>query len=373
MATMSPSVSQSSSALYTPTPVEEAYALYLLRSVFHRDYNSDASTDFVLEGQHAVPFLTLSGQDRLILRNIWTVADPKMQGALTDLSQFHVCLRLVALAQAGILGQALAAAFREQSELSPVDVMRQCLQATATMPNIPLPVFVGIAMPSGTTLQLIYQEHKRNRVMPSGRSLSADSHSRLFASYQSSQVDKQSQQMPPQQQQEDSDRTIHTSNVSFDSPQDDDDHRRSMGGELHDDDFGDFGGFAQNNTTSAVDGSLASQQQQQPPATSMASMSLFGAPLPQASLAQANNDEDDFGDFASTEPSGWDALDALAGVQDAPLPQLMTSIVAEPSEDNVEPEVTSVVVQELGPNFSFDSVPQTPTGGDFDLFDGVFN
>jgi len=50
-----------------------------------------------------VPFLTTSGVERTLLRLLWSVADPEAVGTLVIRNQFHVLLRLVAMAQAHFL------------------------------------------------------------------------------------------------------------------------------------------------------------------------------------------------------------------------------------------------------------------------------
>ncbi len=87
----------------------------------------------------AVPFLTQSGLDRGILRTIWTVADPNNVGTLTSTDQFHLMLRLVAMAQSGLLG------FGSNTLLSADSLRMQVLQSSAQL--LPLPTFSSVVIP----------------------------------------------------------------------------------------------------------------------------------------------------------------------------------------------------------------------------------
>ena len=88
-----------SSYIYQPTPLEQAYSLYLAQQVF----GIAPGNPVYISGRDAVPFLTQSGLDRGILRSIWTAADPECIGTLTQLSQLHLLLRLVSMGQFGML------------------------------------------------------------------------------------------------------------------------------------------------------------------------------------------------------------------------------------------------------------------------------
>lgn len=309
--------------IYVPTPVEEAYALYLLRSVFRRDYSE---TQFQLDGMNAVPFFMLSGQDRLILKHIWTVADPTNVGTLTDIVQFHICLRLIALSQCGILGKALAEAFHKYgSDTSPVMSMVACMKTTAQTSDVPLPKFVGIDMPQGPVLQLIYTESRRGDVP--GRSSSGESHLQMFQSYDGSRATR------------DSDRTVHTSNVSH-SEENNSNQRLSDRFSI-----GTMGAttMSQSKTLSAQSsnlyGDFIGQQQASPVAGTIEQ--------------QHTENEDDFGDFATSEPTGWDALDALAESQDAHLPAWGELAPSETDERETEP---SCSVETTTPLFQSDEL-----------------
>ncbi|KAK1746216.1 hypothetical protein QTG54_002823 [Skeletonema marinoi] len=89
---------------YRPTTLERAYASHLLQTYFQTPPtpNSD-TTPLRVSGRQAVPFLTTSGVERTLLRLLWSVADPEAVGTLVIRNQFHVLLRLVAMAQAHFL------------------------------------------------------------------------------------------------------------------------------------------------------------------------------------------------------------------------------------------------------------------------------
>ena len=126
--------------IYQPSPLEEAYSFYLAQQVFGIAPNNPVH----ISGRDAVPFLTQSGIDRGILRTIWTAADPACIGTLTSLSQFHLLLRLVAMAQVGML-----------NPQHPVDTMKMMVQQCASQ-QLPLPSFSSIAVPPQDQLMNTY-------------------------------------------------------------------------------------------------------------------------------------------------------------------------------------------------------------------------
>ena len=107
-----------------PTPLERAYATYLLAAHFSippppppppddddgkydDEYDDDGDDDdddrheIRLSGRAAAPLLsTAPGVDRPLLRSCWDVVDPSGLGTLVRRSQFRTLLRLIALAQA---------------------------------------------------------------------------------------------------------------------------------------------------------------------------------------------------------------------------------------------------------------------------------
>jgi hypothetical protein len=135
---------------YQPTPLEEAYGLFLLQTEFQ-------ITDSIrIAGRQAVPFFCRSGIDRSVLRHMWSVVDPQVDGYLSTTAQFDTMLRLTALAQHGPLLPALT---QTPAAASPEDILRQCLLQTASM-MLPLPFFQGIVIPSTMELQMIFQRAK---------------------------------------------------------------------------------------------------------------------------------------------------------------------------------------------------------------------
>lgn len=146
---------------YHPSAREEAYGIYLLRTVFQvsPDY-----PDFRVGGRQAVPFLSQSTVNRLILRNIWNVADPSNVGHLSSPQQFYIILRLVALAQYGPLTEALSMGY--QKGLSPSQALQVCLSQTSTM-QYPLAAFQGVSIPDESTLRQIFLQYKHQALHPS--------------------------------------------------------------------------------------------------------------------------------------------------------------------------------------------------------------
>lgn len=133
---------------YEATPVERAYSLYLVHQVFGILLPLPNHNAVNIPGRNAVPFLTQSGVDRGILRSIWSVADPQNFGSLTNIVQFHVLLRLVAMAQAGIVWNASQP--QEQQHAIQLS-LQQCASR-----QLPLPVFSGVAIPQPDALMAMY-------------------------------------------------------------------------------------------------------------------------------------------------------------------------------------------------------------------------
>ena len=128
--------------VYQPTPLEEAYGLYLLQQVFGINCSMDGN--FRISGRQAVPFLTTSGVHRMILRTAWSVADPQTVGSLVDLKQWYLVLRLVGMAQNNI--------FNEQSTCD--NLMYMVQQCAGQMYN--LPTFQNVMIPAGEVLMAQY-------------------------------------------------------------------------------------------------------------------------------------------------------------------------------------------------------------------------
>ena len=116
---------------YQPTPVEQAYAVYLSQTIF-----GTTPQNFRVPGRMAVPFLSQSGIDRMILRDIWNLVDPTQVGELQSITQLYVVCRLVALAQYGpLIGN-----LQQNPSLSPTIVMTSTLKQTCQV-QLNLPVF----------------------------------------------------------------------------------------------------------------------------------------------------------------------------------------------------------------------------------------
>jgi hypothetical protein len=128
--------------VYQPTPLEEAYGLYLLHQVFGINCSMG---NFRISGRQAVPFLTTSGVHRMILRTVWSVADPQTVGSLVDLKQWYLVLRLVSMAQNNM--------FNEQSTCDNLMYMVQ-QQDAGQMYN--LPTFQNVMIPAGDVLMAQY-------------------------------------------------------------------------------------------------------------------------------------------------------------------------------------------------------------------------
>jgi hypothetical protein len=158
-------------SLYHPSPLEQAYAWHLLATVFPTsiilDSSSSPSTTASLgrpdgnasalappnsiriAGREAVPFLSQSGLDRTVLRYIWSTVDPNATGKLSSLHQFYVVLRLVALAQGGLLWTP------QSSDLDASTIsmqIQQYLIQTAQRTDVKLATFAGVTIPDAQVL-----------------------------------------------------------------------------------------------------------------------------------------------------------------------------------------------------------------------------
>ncbi|GAX26955.1 hypothetical protein FisN_9Lh259 [Fistulifera solaris] len=142
---------------YQPTFLEEAYSRFLLQTEFQIITDSSTGVIFRLTGRQAVPFFCRSGIDRSVLRHMWSVVDPQVDGYLSTTTQFDTMLRLTALAQHGpLLPALLFAQTTSHVVAAPEDILRHCLLQTASM-MLPLPFFQGIVIPSTMELQRMYQ------------------------------------------------------------------------------------------------------------------------------------------------------------------------------------------------------------------------
>lgn len=139
------------SSLYTPTPIEEAYGVYIYDALFGK-FPADGSLH--LESKATLRVLQKSEVDSIILKTIWTVVDPDGVKCLTSIAQFHVVLRLIALAQDGLLEQEINRAFNQQrNRTTPVEVFKRTLWVSMDYRDCPLPSFKGVPMPASSLLE----------------------------------------------------------------------------------------------------------------------------------------------------------------------------------------------------------------------------
>jgi len=180
---------------YEPTAEEEAYAVYLYEQLFG-SFPANGVLNLQAKPTLAV-LLETSGTDSIILRTIWTVAvnagshahydveappptttpttnqntttstRPSSSQSLTNMGQLHVLLRLIALAQDGILETELNKAFLQEQQqqqqastatspktkTTPVQVFQRILWMSQGMDDIDLPKFKHIPIPSHGFLQ----------------------------------------------------------------------------------------------------------------------------------------------------------------------------------------------------------------------------
>jgi hypothetical protein len=140
--------------------MEEAYSWYILQKAFPSSFHllETSPPQIHIPGQDAVALLTKSGIHRLILRNIWTVSDPHNEGTLVHMDQLYTILRLVALAQAGMVEHELIKiGTAPPPKPTPTMVLKAILVSTQGK-IIPLPHFDTIPVPGQAELQQLYQQ-----------------------------------------------------------------------------------------------------------------------------------------------------------------------------------------------------------------------
>jgi hypothetical protein len=373
----SASMNQYTYEWYQPCALEEAYGVYLLQTVFQLfDCSSSGSTALRISGRLAVPFLSRSGLDRCLLRDIWAEVDPSSLGYLTSRHQFFVLLRLTALGQAGLLQQ------RQQA--TDTTVIRQCFSQTLQQ-AIPLAVFDSTAVPDAESLMRLYGPQPPPQLWPTPSSNSFQQQPHPAADSSSiedafgSLVDVLDAPLPSllspiaRNNHDDANRGVAALTASTDDA---------------DDDFGDFSSAA----PSKFSTSLATNPPPHPFAVDAAAASVFPSPRmkghflgqhassvvddPFPLVGKASTtatattaptvDVDSFEGFRSTvnvlpsaafssnphgdgegnrpvpahvsDPaleavSGWEALDALTNVVDAPLP-ILSSQLASAEDDH---------------------------------------
>jgi hypothetical protein len=129
------------SSVYQATVLEQAYSLFLAQQVFGIP---PGNGPIQITGREAVPFLTQSNVDRGVLRSLWSAADPQNAGTLTQISQFQVLLRLVSMAQAGMLGPQMT-----------VDTVRMMIPQYCSQ-QLALPTFSSVIVPQQDQLMSTY-------------------------------------------------------------------------------------------------------------------------------------------------------------------------------------------------------------------------
>jgi hypothetical protein len=120
------------SSIYQATVLEQAYSHFLAQQVFGIP---PGNGPIQITGREAVPFLTQSNVDRGVLRSLWSAADPQNVGTLTQITQFQVLLRLVSMAQAGMLGPQMTA-----------DTVRMMIPQYSSQ-QLALPTFSSVVIP----------------------------------------------------------------------------------------------------------------------------------------------------------------------------------------------------------------------------------
>eukprot|EP00980_Cylindrotheca_fusiformis_P012118 scaffold2927_cov143-Cylindrotheca_fusiformis.AAC.8 len=128
-------------SMYQATPLEQVYSLFLAQQVFGIPPSNGS---IQIPGRDAVPFLTQSNVDRGVLRSLWSVADPDNVGTLTQIRQFQVLLRLVSMAQAGLLGPQMT-----------VETVKLMIPQYSTQ-QLPLAVFSSVIIPHQDQLMNAY-------------------------------------------------------------------------------------------------------------------------------------------------------------------------------------------------------------------------
>lgn len=174
--------SSSSQLQYHPTALERAYASHLLQTYFDTPHNPHDNTPVRISGRQAVPFLTTSGVDRALLRLFWTVADPEGVGTLFTRNQFHILLRLVAMAQAHFLppltsstatgdgtmmtdGEKIEVLKKEIINNSHLVVALPTFNADTSCPSV---AFLMGTYPSLSTSTTTHHNHQGNNLMGGG-------------------------------------------------------------------------------------------------------------------------------------------------------------------------------------------------------------
>ena len=209
----------------------------------------------------AVPFLNSSGVDRNLLREMWTVVDPNMEGSLVEIIQFTSLLKMVSLAQHRCLDMA-----QYEGQL----LYRQ----------VPLSTFFNlVVMPSHQLLLELYPSVTANQLILTAPTVKLS----VSDAFGDLAVDAPLPALPV---------------VAPAVVQDDEDFgdlQNAHGATDHvDDDFGDFEGEASVVPTEEFDHYNNNQQQQQQQQQEIQSE------MAQEGVDPHVDDNDDFGDFTGT-------------------------------------------------------------------------
>ena len=372
------SAPNSSSPVYSPTPMEEAFALYILQQAFPSSYqlyqqqqqqqgqtnaNTNTNKPIHIPGQEAVAFLTTSGIHRLILRNIWTVADPQNEGTLLDITQLHTILRLVALAQAPgnqVERELLAVGSMPPPKPTPTEVLLGMLQQSAGQ-VCPLPHFERIPTPNQTKLQQIYQQQILGQQNNYDNSLLGSVVADMSQTRANDNNAAATQQ--PEQQSTSSSPPPPSSFIQPPQPQGMAAFDDLVAG-IQDQPLPSLAppqserGMMNTGTGSgSANDSMSPQPPPPPPSDEIqSSMSFPGVGTGTTASARNNKEEEDeFGGFAtSTGPpgptpqtEGMGALDAFVGtVSDAPLPALGTFGGSQQQSQSQQPQQPAVAAEE---------------------------
>jgi len=105
------------------------------------------SSDIRVSGRNAVGFLSKSNLDRAVLRTLWTVADPAHAGSVQSTQQWLLLLRLVALGQSDPVLQSMPAD-QVTAETLQTALWQSLTQQSRHGGAVPLAVFEGVPIPS---------------------------------------------------------------------------------------------------------------------------------------------------------------------------------------------------------------------------------
>jgi hypothetical protein len=156
---------------FHPTPLEYAYATFLLATYFSIPPNND--TKIQLLGSSAAPLLlTATNVPIPLIHACWNVVDPTGLGVLTQRNQFTILLRLIALAQAHLIPVT-------SGTCNPTEILLSTLERTRQL-TVTLPTFDALksgSVPSVARLLELYPPPPAS--IPVSQQLSSSSSSNL--------------------------------------------------------------------------------------------------------------------------------------------------------------------------------------------------